>query len=877
MAGNVGLSLFRNFVTGADGKSNVDASNENEQARFTLRADGLELTSYDVSGTGNAIGRGFERFTRFFGRVFSIGRAQPPHKNFEVRDAFRKAILAHLQRELETFMDDLPECILDAFKGELWTNKPLTKRRIQQVLASVDGYVSMEKAKKAEEKRGPGKIDDMRISRTGKEDKMFEMKEMTGEVEETKPEIKNEEQSSKVKQPPKKEEKEEKVEEKKEIKNENKPLEIKVKLGEPIKEPPKIVPRPLAPPKPIVPPKNNIKVPQPNKPVLRSNKPVPKPNINMMPGAKNPANPVVGQPKPIVPPKNVVAKPEAKVDKAVTEKYLDRGVFRNDVFSEINQGGKTQKAYIAECNKLLHDKIIPNCLPGLKAKIEALRQETFVKLGIPGEYRDWFNKECYLLDTDSDRFLDQVREKLPGKSVAEAEKAIINACQVKSQYKFDPEGGGNSIIKNFLPVSDGSDAIVPDGSPVTLESFDNATQQFAKDNGCKISGDKYDTAFRDLLEKAGKAKEIDRVFQDFRKNGLGNLRKSTFDMLGIFMSENDFSDKDKESIKEQICKLVFGPLENKERVWQIEPNDYMRKLTEVCARSNGNMKEALADFLQNLATDLCIANFTRKGDDNVRSMITNTDLISTNDQKGRTPGQIIGDAIRANKGIHQVGAQNCFMVSMVNALLGNERGRKLLQSCFCQNDGRFHFRFKRDGLQTISARDVEKWQNRVPQLKDGSMSSLERTIWVAWLTDKYGSLDGYLEAFPNGPRRSADIAPGNACPALDFAYLFGLTTTVSKEDSTANGGVKFPENKFAKWMEVHNQLAEGQIAIVHKKVNGTEHYEAIVDVDNGQKDKKNQSFKLCDSMGGESSFDVDGLERRGGTVRQIILLTLPEA
>ena len=155
MSQNVGLSLYRNFVQPHRGQVDVQAD-ENEQARFAKGVGGKrELTSHDVPGANSALGRGLERVgravgsaLRFLGRVFTLGHVQPPHKNWEVRQAFKNAICAHLQRHCDyspvtdTGLEaDLPKSILDAFKDELNSNKPLTKRRIRAVLAEVDKYV----------------------------------------------------------------------------------------------------------------------------------------------------------------------------------------------------------------------------------------------------------------------------------------------------------------------------------------------------------------------------------------------------------------------------------------------------------------------------------------------------------------------------------------------------------------------------------------------------------------------------------------------------------------------------------------------------------------------------------------------------------------
>ena len=892
MSAGVDLGLYRNFVSDYKGQYAVTDENKNEQARFTEGMGGkTALTGYDVSGTGSALGRGLERIGRaigsafrLLGRLITFGHVQPPHKNYEVRMAFKDAILAHLRQnssygDMKTGLEGkLPPEILDKFKGELNSNKPLTKRRIKIVLEAVDEYVATNPKPQVEPKKADALPKEEAQSKTEKtevkEEKPTrsadvvkqEIKELEERVGKLRAQIQNydnvspddpktdwsqvkdvrlqligqdysaakdqlnalKEELKQVEAKPIDEQPKQEVKEepKEKVEEEPKKEEVKEEPKEEVKEQPK----------------EEVKE-EPKKEVVKEE-------------LKEQPKEVKEQPKEEV--KQVEAKQIDEQPK-VEEKKPEVKRPQVDLNKLKDQMSKTPAKDAPA--------LVKTYLPKLEDRINQLRTNTLKWLGIDRDLEKWAGNVMPGIDMKSDSFGLDVKAAFRGQAytgqksetLEDIEDAIVKKCETRDTFQYaDSEGNSGPVA--FL-IGD----MVDNDQPLTLDRYNQVLEDYqTSTKTMPTEGVSFGTPILTILSRAPKMNEVNQAFKAFLKDvGQVNVRQIVSDAL---KSETYRGNLSSDGVDE-ICKLlndtVIGELKKAENIWDIQPTSFSNHLIDLIFRpGKPDIKTCVTDIIKGLLGDLV----PKKDDPKIGRIHLDFDKrISFEDAKRWDAKTLIDTAIRRNTGIPQVGGSNCFMVSIVNALLGVKNGQKLLQGCFGQKDS-YTFYSRLGGKFTISQEEVDKTLNDYENANKDCMSQLERAIWAAYFIDTDNC---------SMPRPLKNV-PGNQCEADAFSFLFGFGEMSSK--ATENHGAKLPESLLGKLADTHNCLARGQIAIVHTGGTESGHYRALTDVTPGTiKSGKLTCFESLENLPHKVSLEGKDLYSNGkGEGTKIITFTLPK-
>ena len=554
-------------------------------------------------------------------------------------------------------------------------------------------------------------------------------------------------------------------------------------------------------------------------------------------------------------------------------KFVSNGVFKENYLDCIKD---------EDAEKTFRDVIIPN-LPNLKNRLAELRQKTMDALGFDKKLEPWLMKENPRFDMDSTSFFDSVyseRTKFGGKKVEDVVNMILSKCQIGYHVNYiRKEGGDKPILRK-----EGGDKPIQYKIIVGERLYDD------NDNNNKLTKiyvDNSDAFFGQLIQISGtmngyEAKVIDSQVKDLvdKQDQIEKLNSFFKDFVGKFLNDLDatvdekvksldgFTENERSEISGMIRKAVTNPIvDAKEKnIWDIEPTALMRNFVGLCVERQVKSADDVKKVVQGIIDKQLEAHFVLKDNDpKVNGLIKDGETM--NQDENVSPKDVIELAVENQKGLKQKGANNCFMVSIVNALLGNEKGQKILKNCFCNEDGKYHFKDQKGKTMELTAEEVGVWVGKHEEL--AKMSKLEQTIWAAWLKAQFETPDKYdLDKLEKN-------APGAQCEASDVAFLFGLGEV--KDEKEDIDGVSIPESKLGKWVNVKNHLASGNIAIVHQGVVGSGHYEAVTGAESGNDEK---FFTCCDSSGSDKRFGFGELqsekEKNNPGLRRIIRLTLPE-
>lgn len=218
----------------------------------------------------------------------------------------------------------------------------------------------------------------------------------------------------------------------------------------------------------------------------------------------------------------------------------------------------------------------------------------------------------------------------------------------------------------------------------------------------------------------------------------------------------------------------------------------------------------------------------------------------------RSMKDILAQAVNERKGLKQHGGNTCFIKSVVNSMIGTEKGRAMLANLI---DGNGNYTFTAfnplTGTKTPVVITDEELNNartngefRLGEVKCssnafGAMDDLEIAVWLA-----LGKVHGNsLQAFP-----------GNIGEANLVAYLFGFRPV---SENTAGD--------LGKWADAVSTLGKGGLALyryatVDRSGKETEtsyrHFVSITGVTNENKAK---GYELVDSLGNKEAAQL-GLE-----------------
>lgn len=629
--------------------------------------------------------------------------------------------------------------------------------------------------------------------------------------------------------------------------------------------------------------KGKVKEPE-NKEEVK--KPVEQPKIKEQPKP-------VEQPKQQVVQKQVNPQPKNELPKNNLDKFLsNNGVFKEEVLPKFTcnhvYGSKAYNDALKEHNEGIDTKLREQILPNWKtltSRLDALRQEAMTALGVDPKLKDWFIRWHPEFDWKSKSFIDKVRgEKIGGKNVKEVEDAILAACQVKSTGKLyvgDGKGGSREINLNVVvgekKVKEAEGTIYiyigKEKIPLTQDVIEKEINEFCKKNSLGEGTPVWDD---DQMGRVWNMKAnvsgLNVAFQECVKNpdAFDKLVKEEVDSL------KQFTDDERKEIAGLISKAVINPIKKAKNIWNIEGLTFMRNFTEACKDNKMKGAQGVMGVVRGIVKKQVDTNFRLRQNGSqcllpVDMKVSAQQMVFSqyrSDSQGNwiemEPREVIGTAITSNKGLLQVGGNNCFMVSIVNALLGNEKGRNILKNCFCNSDGNYHFKDGGNKELVITEAEVDKWAQKDQKLMD--MSKLERVIWTAWLKSRFGAPEQY--GFDG-----AEL-PGGQGTASDVAFLFGLS---AHSEDVSIDGVSLTPSGLGKWVQVQKHLASGQFAVVHHGGADNGHYETITDV---KSTGDGRSFGCCDSAGRDRSLALDRVqvesEIADPSKSQIILLTLPQ-
>ena len=231
-------------------------------------------------------------------------------------------------------------------------------------------------------------------------------------------------------------------------------------------------------------------------------------------------------------------------------------------------------------------------------------------------------------------------------------------------------------------------------------------------------------------------------------------------------------------------------------------------------------------------------------------------LVIDEKPSARSMKDILALAVGQKRGLKQHGANTCFIKSVVNSMIGTEKGRETLANLIDDNGNYtfnpLDFSFNTDAKKfkvVITANEIENARKtgfyqlnkngkaehyQSKRLSD--MDDLEIAVWLA-LCEAYGD-------------RLGSERPGDMGEANVVANLFGYQS-YTKETSGHVG----------KWADTVSTLGKGNIAVyrfatVDKNLteNGVPHFVSITGVTNKNKVK---GYELVDSLGNETRTGLE--------------------
>ena len=570
--------------------------------------------------------------------------------------------------------------------------------------------------------------------------------------------------------------------------------------------------------------------------------------------------------------------PKENLNKNELDEFVVNGVFKDNILPKYNVPSKSvyyRNENFLACQKkgkeILRDKIIPRWT-SLTDRLVTLRRETMSILGIGMEKEAWFKCAYPELDESSESFLTKVyKNGVEGKSVKEAEDCILAVCRLKNMVSFRQSKGAESIFLKFVvgenPSGGPEDNTIYVKKPEDLEqkNYQQQIANFARDKNLNIAScdSKCDITLNTAMNTAAYIGMINDVFVEC-VDQLSELDEALSQATESLNSA--FTEEERKEIGKIICDAVIKPIKDAKNIWDIQPNLFMSNIVKQCIDNDDYTIKGVMKVMKKIVKNQVEANFEQSK--NEMKCLIKTD--KKMDQKALSPREVIESAIKDGLGLKQKGGRNCFMVSIVNALLGNEKGQEILKKCFCNTSG--NYRFKNQEGKTIELTDaeVEEWVKKDINLK--SMSKLEQTIWAAWLKAKFKEPSKY-----DSIKLGRD-APGNQCGASDFAFLFGLTTANSRQGNSIDG-VALTGGQLSRWVDAQKHLASGQIAVAHHGGAENGHYVAITGAVSKGLDG-GRGFSCFDSTGNDTWLDLKrvqvDLSKNEPNLSQIFLLTLPE-
>ena len=550
--------------------------------------------------------------------------------------------------------------------------------------------------------------------------------------------------------------------------------------------------------------------------------------------------------------------------------FLENGVFKKQFIRDM-RSGEDLKSYNEEVNEKFRKEIFQNW-PSLKRRLEDLRKETMTALGIKLELKSWFMKENPCFDMESPGFLEIVRQmkgKFVGNEVKTVEDMILSKCRIKDTVSYVPKDGNGFANSYYIIVGKRPNSDNDCFKNIYVSDFQSYTDKIEELRNNVPQGytmGDFDSTVQDQVNKSNKIAKLNEFFKNFVSQ-FGEKLGGEVDQA-VQSKCVGFTEQERSEISGMIRKAVTKPIQDakEKNIWDIDPKAFMSNFVRLCVERPVKSADDVKKVVQGIIDKQLEAHFVLKDNGpKVNGLIKDGETM--NQDENVSPKDVIELAVENHKGLKQKGANNCFMVSIVNALLGNERGQKILKNCFCNSDGKYHFKDQKGKTMELTADEVEVWVGKHEEL--AKMSKLEQTIWAAWLKAQFETPDKYdLDKLGMN-------APGAQCEASDVAFLFGLGEV--KDEKEDIDGVSIPESKLGKWVNVKNHLASGNIAIVHQGVVGSGHYEAVTGAESGNDEK---FFTCCDSSGSDKRFGFGELqsekEKNNPGLRRIIRLTLPE-
>lgn len=574
------------------------------------------------------------------------------------------------------------------------------------------------------------------------------------------------------------------------------------------------------------------------------------------------------------------------------EGHVSNGIFNGDVLPQCEgrKGLETNDEYaarydqyIVNTSRKLREKIIPNWT-SLTDRLGELRRQAMNILGIKPQFEECFMRWCPDFDPYSDAFLSKIREaKISGKNVREAENAILSKCRVKDDWNLLDEFGNRvasvSVVVGEKPdePADNTIYIGKDKMPLAAKDIETAINEFcAEKNLGNVIPLYIDNSIEGLLNM-GDVGRFNEAFKECVRNpeALEKLLMAEVESL------RQFTGNEREMIAKMIRDAVIVPITTAKNIWDIKELSFMRNLIALCNDEKVKDAQGVRDVVRMIIKAQVEENFALK-----QAAVKGKSLIQsgkTHDWHKLLPARtVISSALGSKRtagigegmGIRQSGGANCFMVSIVNALLSNEKGRTVLKNCFVNRDMRYHFKDRDRKEFTIVDQDVEDWEKENAQFGEAieAMSKLERVIWTAW--HKVLKKEGNLDMFVNDYR----YFPGRQCPAIEVGLLFGLEVSREGQNDTRYG-VGLAENKLSKWVKARNYLGEGQFVIAHQGTVEGGHYVAVTGAEANSTGEK--YFTYSDSLYEDKSrFDLDSIHLGDGDPRNgnssVILLRLRE-
>lgn len=442
----------------------------------------------------------------------------------------------------------------------------------------------------------------------------------------------------------------------------------------------------------------------------------------------------------------------------------------------------------------------------LTRKIADLRAKIMQTLKIDARFDGWLRSECPTLNPGSEEF-----------------KKIVNATLTKNKSK-GPDEIIRQIVSNCLP----KDAYFGNGGSATYvmvwdadkgklkvrheeENRVVSLEQYLRQDPPHLNVN-YQHIRALMAQTPEELKKNETMFVNFKnefKDKVSSLLPSKEFLKGKL---TDVSDEEVEDIHKIIRKTYIDPILKANHFWEITLNDAKTYRNELVLRLKTVEDPSLSAVVKEFIEEQITGNFALKEKSGNSEKVVLGRREPKPDKTGKvsqgTVSEFVKRVIKEDRFLEQKGTNNCFIISVVNALLSNEKGRKILENCFCRADNTYQFN-KNGSAFEVTDEEVNKFKTDNQKLE---MSDLE---WVVWTAMKKAAGTGELNA-----------QPGNQWYAADVASIFGL-----KQKNWENDGIGIPENALGVWVNARNHLAGGQIAVVHEGNDNNGHYLAVKEVE----------------------------------------------